>query len=60
MNQTSEIRELNVEEIDLVSGGIYNDGGCIPNQTLSGLLPKQPEPFHDVFAKYTIYSPWPR
>ena len=50
----TEARELAIEELETVAGGVM-EGGCI-------LLPKilhlptlpLPAPFRDIFAKYTI------
>jgi hypothetical protein len=49
------LRALNDVELEQVSGGIYDDGGCIRLPTLGPLQPPAPPwTFKDVFAKHTI------
>jgi len=45
-------RLLRDDELGAVNGGIT--GGCIRLPTITPQLPRSPEPFRDVFAKYTI------
>ncbi|WP_412774595.1 hypothetical protein [Nitrobacter sp.] len=51
----NDLRALDDSELELVSGGIYDDGGCIPLPTTVGpVAPPAPWTFKDVFATYTI------
>jgi hypothetical protein len=59
MTRTSDFngndpRALNDIELEQVSGGIYDDGGCIHLPTIGPVEPPAPWTFKDVFAKYTI------
>ncbi|WP_439924174.1 hypothetical protein [Nitrobacter sp. JJSN] len=47
----NDLRALNDAELEQVSGGIYDDGGCIHLPTIGpGTIP-EPWTFKDVFAK---------
>ena len=47
---SNDLRALNDIELEQVSGGIYDDGGCIHRQTIvPGTIPA-PWNFKDVFA----------
>jgi hypothetical protein len=50
----NDLRALNAVELEQVSGGIYDDNGCIRLPTVGPVEPPPPWTFKDVFAKYTI------
>lgn len=50
----NDLRALNDIELEQVSGGFINDGGCIHLPTIGPAQPPSPWTFKDVFAKYTI------
>ena len=50
----NDLRALNDVELEQVSGGIYDDGGCIHLQTIGSAQPPAPWTFKDQFAEYTI------
>jgi hypothetical protein len=52
--ERNEMRILNDLELEQVSGGIYDDGGCIRFPTIEPVQPPAPWTFKDVFAKHTI------
>ncbi len=54
-NREPHIRALDNDELDAVTGGYLNDGGCIRYPSiLTPWLPQEPKPFVDVFAKHTL------
>jgi hypothetical protein len=51
----NDLRALNDIELEQVSGGIYDDGGCIHFPTIGPVTPPSPPwTFKDVFATPTI------
>jgi hypothetical protein len=52
--ESNDMRALSDGELEQVSGGIYDDGGCIHLPTIGPVEPPAPWTFKDVFAKYTI------
>ena len=48
-NHQQDIRALRSDELDAVTGGIIN--GCIKLPGVTILLPGEPKPFEDIFAK---------
>ena len=52
--ESNDMRALSDVELEQVSGGIYDDGGCIHLPTVGPVEPPAPWTFKDVFAKYTI------
>jgi hypothetical protein len=48
-NLQQDIRALRSDELDAVTGGIIN--GCIKLPSIFTMLPGQPKPFEDIFAK---------
>jgi hypothetical protein len=50
--ESNDRRTLNDVELEQVSGGIYDDGGCIRLPTMGPVEPPAPPwTFKDVFAK---------
>jgi hypothetical protein len=51
---SNDLRALNDVELEQVSGGIYDDGGCIHFPTIGpGTIPT-PWSFKDQFAKHVL------